>query len=115
MDPWIIAASCALGAALIAFGSAWLGMRWPLTALAVMLAVIAFQLSTAAHGDDGIHDLSAYRAMTFTVIPALAGVVVGLIAAETRSRRYAWKGWVGGLTLLALAVAVGAAGWTVVL
>lgn len=115
MDPWIVAAACAFGAALISFGSSVLRVRWPLTALAVMLAVIALQLWSAARGTEGVYDLAAYRAMSFTVIPALAGLVIGLIAAETRARRFDWSGWVGAVTLVALAIAVGAAGWTLLL
>ncbi|MCF3972377.1 hypothetical protein [Paracoccus salsus] len=115
MSVWLVAAACFLGAGFITLTAIWLRLRWPLAALSILLAAIATQLFLAARGQNGFHDLAAFRATGFTVIPALAGLAAGLIAAGTRTRRFDWRSPPGALTLLGLAVAGGAAGWTLLL
>lgn len=115
MQPWLIAAACALGAGFIGFFGATLRLRWPLAALSLLLAAIATQLFLAARGDGTYHDLAAIRATRFTVIPALAGIAAGLIAAFAATRRFPWRSVPGALTLLGLTVAAGAGAWTLLL
>ena len=106
MSPWLIAIACASGAALIAAASTWLRLRWPLAILSLLLAAIATQLFLAARGQNGFHDLAAMRAQMFTVLPALGGTVLALIASERFLCRYPWHSLPGVLTLLGLAGAV---------
>lgn len=112
MSPWIIAAVCMAGAGFIAWGSAGLGLRWPLLALSWLLAAIALQLFLAAQGQGGFHDLAAVVAQTFTVLPALLGVVAGLALARLGGYRPAWPHAMGLLTALGLLTAAGAAAAT---
>ena len=91
MNPWIIAGLCLSGAGVIAWGSARLQLRWPLLILAVLLAAIALQLFRAAQGQGGFHDLAAVVAQSFTVLPALLGMVTGLALARIRGHRLAWR------------------------
>ncbi len=91
MNPWIIAGLCLSGAGVIAWGSARLQLRWPLPALAALLAAIAVQLFLAAQGQGGFHDLAAIVAQSFTVLPALLGMVTGLSLARIRGHRLAWR------------------------
>jgi hypothetical protein len=115
VSPWLIAIACASGAALIAAASTWLRLRWPLAILSLLLAAIATQLFLAARGQNGFHDLAAMRAQMFTVLPALGGTVLALIASERFLCRYPWHSLPGVLTLLGLAGAVAMSGWTMLL
>lgn len=103
MNPWVIAAACLAGAGLIAGGAAWLRLRWPLLALALLLAAIALQLFRAGQGQGGFHDLAAIVAQSFTVLPALIGMLLGLGVARLRGRSLAWRSGWGALTALAMA------------
>lgn len=108
MSPWIIAASCALGAGFIAFFGATLRLRWPLAALSILLAAIATQLLLAARGDGAYHDLAAIRAQSFTTAPALAGIAAGLALASVRGARAFHRDLPGLTLILGLLVAVAA-------
>lgn len=112
MSPWIIAAACLAGAAFITWGTVRLGLRWPLLALAWLLAAISLQLFFAAQGQGGFHDLAAVVAQTFTVLPALLGLGMGLAIARLRGHRLAWRRAAGVLTALGLLTAAGAAAAT---
>jgi len=111
VTPWIIAAICCAGGGFIAWGSAHLRLRWPLAILSLLLAAISIQLLLAAQGREGFHDLAALVAQTFTVLPALVGVLTGLVLARLGRQRMAWRGIAGavaGLGLLVAAVGVAA-------
>mgnify|MGYP006901855871 CR=1 FL=1 len=112
MSPWIIAAACLAGAGFIAWGSVRLGLRWPLLALAWLLATIALQLYLAARGREGFHDLAAVVAQSFIVLPALLGLGIGLVLARLGGHRAAWRRVTGLLTALGLLTAAGAAAAT---
>lgn len=115
MNPWIIAGLCLTGAGFVAWGAARLQLRWPLLILSALLAAIALQLYLAGRGQEGFHDLAAVVAQTFTVIPALLGVVTGLLLAGIRGHHLRWRSRSGILSALALAIAAGAAGATLLL
>ena len=115
MNPWIIAGLCLTGAGVIAWGSARLQLRWPLLVLAALLAAIALQLFRAAQGQGGFHDLAAVVAQSFTVLPALLGMVTGLALARIRGHRLAWRSPQIVLTLASMLVAGLAAAATLVL
>ena len=59
--------------------------------LITLLAAIALQLFFAAQGKGGFHDLAAVVAQSFTVLPALLGMVTGLSLARIRGHRLAWR------------------------
>lgn len=117
MNPWPIGAACLLGAGFIAYFCASRGPWWPLTVLSALLAVISLQLYVAFRGDGTYHDLSAWRAMTFTVMPGLAATIVGLLLglASVQGRVVLWRSWQGVLTLVALVIATGAVGCALML
>lgn len=108
MNPLLIGALSLSGAGLIAFWCSFARLWWPLTALAALLAVIALQLRAAVIGDGIHHDLSAWMAMQATVIPALAGVMIGGLAGQGAGQGFPWRRWQGVVTGLLLVVAAGA-------
>ena len=108
MNPLLIGALCLTGAGFIAFWCSFSRTWWPLIALAALLAVIAVQLHGAQVGDGIHHDLSAWIAMQATVIPALAGTGIGVVAGEVTGAGLGWKSWQGGLATALLTVAAGA-------
>lgn len=104
MNPWLIAGLCLAGAGVIAWGAARLRLRWPVVVLALLLAAIALQLFRAGQGQGGFHDLAAIVAQTFTVLPALLGMLTGLTIARLRGHRLVWRSVWGAVTALAMAV-----------
>ncbi len=108
MNPLLIGAICGAGAGFIAFWCSFSRTFWPLMILSVLLAVIALQLRGALVGDGVHHDLSAWIAMQATVIPALGGVTVGLVAGQALGQGLVWKSWQGALATALLTVAAGA-------
>ncbi|TRW97237.1 hypothetical protein FNJ84_06850 [Paracoccus sp. M683] len=110
MNPWLVAALCLMGAGFIGYWSASRGPWWPATVLSLLLAVISLQLYFAFRGDGTYHDLAAWTAMTFTVMPGLVAAVAGIWLGGVRGpgRAAIWRGWQGQLTGLALAVALAA-------
>lgn len=115
MNPWLIAGLCLAGAGFIAGCATLLRMRWPLLALSVLLAGIALQLFLAAQGQAGFHDLAAVVAQTFTVLPALLGVVLGVALMRLRGHRLAWRSLPMLLTAIALLTATLAAAATLLM
>lgn len=112
MTPVVISAACLIGATAITLGCSYLRLRWPLTALSLMLAAIALQLTNAAQGQGRVHDLGAWLAMRHTVIPALSGVAAGVGIGEFCGLRLQYHGWQGALTAAALILSLCAAGYT---
>lgn len=110
MNPLPIGVLCLLGAGFIAFWCAFSRQWWPLMAIAALLAVIVLQLRSALIADGQHHDLSAWTAMTATVIPALAGVLAGAAAGQRLGQGLTWRSWQGVVTAALLV----AAGWAVV-
>lgn len=115
MNPWLIAAACLAGAGFLSWGTARLGLRWPLVILAGLLAAISGQLFLAARGQGGFHDLAAAIAQVFTVLPALAGIGLGLEVARLRGHRLAWRSLPGAVILAGLAAAAAGAAGTLLL
>lgn len=105
---YLIAAASFFGAALIAGWCCHQRMRWPLMVLSSLMAVIALQLYFAFKGDGSFHDLAALRAMRFTVLPALVGTGVGVIAGERFGKGLGWRSWQGVMTGVLLLVGCGA-------
>jgi hypothetical protein len=112
VNPWLIAALCALGSGVIAWGAMRLRLRWALVMLSVLLAAISLQLFVAARGEEGFHDLAALVAQAFTVVPALAGVAAGMALAAVSGHRPIWRDRVGVLIILALLLAAAVAAAT---
>lgn len=111
MNPWLIAGICLVASGFVAWGSARIGLRWPLLVLSALLAAISVQLFLAAQGPDGFHDLAALVAQAFTMVPALAGLGCGLLLAGFQGHGMTWRGR-GGIAmslLLLLALAAIAA------
>lgn len=108
MNPWPIAAICLMGAGFIAFWSAYARIRWVPAVLALLMAVIALQLFAAYRGDGQYHDLSAFRAMMATVLPGLAGTVIGLSLGSWLGAGLLWRTAWGVVTALALLAVAGA-------
>ncbi|RNF33052.1 hypothetical protein [Paracoccus methylarcula] len=115
MNPLLISAACLIGAGAVALGCSALRLRWPLTALSLLLAVIALQLTDAARGRNGVHDLGAWLAMRHTVVPALLGIALGAVIGKSRGWHLRHHGWQGGATVAALILSLFAAGYTLLL
>ncbi|SIS66355.1 hypothetical protein [Paracoccus saliphilus] len=115
MNPLLISAACLIGAGAVALVCSALRLRWPLTALSLMLAVIALQLAQAARGQAGVHDLGAWLAMRSTVVPALLGIAAGIVIGKALGWRLQYHGWQAGVTAAALILSICAAGYTLLL
>lgn len=115
MSPWLIAGLCAAGAALISWGAARLRLLWPCLVLSLLLAAIAGQLLWAARGQGGYRDLAAILAQGFTVLPALAGLALGLAVAALSGHPPAWRSRAGLASGLCLAAASGMVAVTLLL
>ncbi|MDM7255843.1 MAG: hypothetical protein P3W90_004030 [Paracoccus sp. (in: a-proteobacteria)] len=105
MTPWIVAGGAFLGAVFLAWGDVRLALRWPLAVLSLLLAVISVQLFRAARGHDGFHDLGAFVAQFATVLPALAGVALVLVAAALTGHSPLRRDAFGLVTVLGLLAA----------
>lgn len=108
MNAWLIGTVCCLGAGFIAFWCSYRRLWWPLLGLTILTAIIALQLYSAFKGNGTYHDLAALRAMNFTVTPALAATIIGLVVGDRMGPGLNWRSWQGLVTGLAMLVAIGA-------
>lgn len=98
----LVTLSCLLGAGLIALICSLRRWWWPLLALLILMAVIAWQLYRAYLGDGSYHDLSALTALHATILPALIGTLTGALAGHHLGAGLLWRNWQAALCLMLL-------------